>query len=108
MPNKDSLIPLEGEGAVLTENKTSIETPKMYRVLLLNDNYTPMDFVVLVLEQVFHKPSSEAHQLMMDVHVKGRGICGLYPFDVARTKVFQVKNLAKRHKHPLECVMEVA
>ena len=90
----------------VTERRPQIKRPRMYAVVLLNDDYTPMDFVVWLLETVFHKPVEVATRLMMDVHLKGKGICGVFTHDVARTKVCLVKELAKKHEHPLECIME--
>ncbi|RMD83960.1 MAG: ATP-dependent Clp protease adapter ClpS, partial [Candidatus Dadabacteria bacterium] len=80
--------------------------PRMYRVVLLNDDYTPMDFVVWVLRCVFHKPHDEATRLMLEVHTRGRGVCGVYTYDVARTKAKQVETLAAKHEHPLRCDVE--
>lgn len=91
---------------LLTEDKKEVKEPKMYRVILLNDDYTPMDFVIWLLESVFFKNKEEATRLMLDVHQKGQGTCGLFPYDLARTKVMQVKDLSRKHEHPLECVME--
>lgn len=79
----------------------------MYRVVMLNDDYTPMEFVVWVLQVVFHKGTEEATRLMLDVHTKGKGACGVYTLDVARTKAQQVERLARRHDHPLQCELEV-
>jgi len=78
----------------------------MYKVLLLNDDFTPMEFVVYVLERFFRKGREEATRIMLHVHQKGVGVCGVYSYDVAETKVNQVMELAKRHQHPLQCVME--
>jgi len=78
----------------------------MHKVMLLNDDYTPMDFVVHVIQQFFHKTHEQATQIMLKVHTEGRGICGLYPADVAATKVAQVSAFARQHQHPLQCVME--
>lgn len=78
----------------------------MYKVLLLNDDYTPMDFVVEILQQFFHKNREQATHIMLQVHTKGRGVCGVYTKDVAATKVEQVLQFAKAHQHPLQCVME--
>jgi ATP-dependent Clp protease adaptor protein ClpS len=77
-----------------------------YKVLLLNDDYTPMDFVVLVLERFFNKPPEEATRIMLHVHQKGVGICGVYTYEVAETKVAQVTSFARQHEHPLQCTME--
>jgi len=100
----------EGQGGtesqVATEEKVETRPPSLYQVVLINDDYTPMDFVVWILQNIFHKPEQEATLLMLDVHRKGRGICGVFPYDVAQTKVVQVRTIAKKYEHPLECVME--
>ncbi|OIQ83298.1 ATP-dependent Clp protease adapter protein ClpS [mine drainage metagenome] len=80
--------------------------PAMFRVLLLNDDFTPMDFVVQVLQHIFAKNREQAMQIMLKVHNEGRGLCGIYPRDIAETKVNQVAMLAREHQHPLQCVME--
>ena len=80
--------------------------PPMYKVLLLNDDYTPMDFVVEVLQQLFYLTREKATRIMLQVHTQGRGVCGVYTKDVAATKVEQVSQFAKAHQHPLQCVME--
>ena len=77
-----------------------------YKVLLLNDDYTPMDFVVYVLERFFNKPPEEATRIMLHVHQKGVGICGVYTYEVAETKVAQVTSFSRQHEHPLQCTME--
>ncbi|MEI7572618.1 MAG: ATP-dependent Clp protease adapter ClpS [Phenylobacterium sp.] len=92
--------------AVITQTKTRTQRPSMYRVLILNDDYTPMEFVVYVLEQYFHKSREEATQIMLHVHQTGVGICGVYTYEVAETKVAQVIDTARRHQHPLQCTME--
>jgi ATP-dependent Clp protease adaptor protein ClpS len=94
-------------GEVVTEGRVRPKKPKMYRVVLLNDDYTPMEFVVWVLQTVFRKPQDEAMRLMLQVHHRGKGICGVFTFDVARTKARQVMDLARRHDHPLQCELEV-
>jgi ATP-dependent Clp protease adaptor protein ClpS len=78
----------------------------MYRVLLLNDDYTPMEFVVQVLKHIFRKSQEEATAVMLHVHQKGVGVCGVYTFEVAETKVNQVVDTARRNQHPLQCTME--
>ena len=80
--------------------------PSLYRVLLLNDDYTPMEFVVYILERYFNRSREQATRIMLHVHQKGVGLCGVYTYEVAETKVAQVLDLAKRHEHPLQCVME--
>ena len=86
---------------------TKTEPPPLYKVILLNDDYTPMDFVVDVLQRFFNKTQDDAQLIMLKVHIEGRGICGLYPKDVAATKVTQVTEYAKHQQHPLRCIMEV-
>ncbi len=80
--------------------------PAMYKVLLLNDDYTPMDFVVECLERFFNKNLEQATHIMLKVHTEGLAVCGLYPQDIAETKVNQVLNMAREHQHPLQCVAE--
>ena len=99
----------QGNGAgtgVVLESKPRTKKPSMYRVVMLNDDYTPMEFVVMVLERVFAKANEEAIKIMLHVHQKGVGICGVYTFEVAETKVGQVMELAKEHQHPLQCTLE--
>ena len=94
-----------GTGTVtLTKPKT--KKPSMYKVLMLNDDYTPMEFVVHVLERFFSKSREEATRIMLHVHQKGVGICGVYTYEVAETKVTQVMDLARKHQHPLQCTLE--
>jgi ATP-dependent Clp protease adaptor protein ClpS len=91
---------------IVTKPRAKTKKPSLYKVLLLNDDYTPMEFVVHVLERFFSKPREEAVQIMLHVHRRGVGICGVYTFEVAETKVAQVIDLARRHQHPLQCTME--
>ena len=91
----------------LTQEKVKTKKPNLYRVILLNDDYTPMDFVVWLIQTLFHKSLEEATLLMLEVHHKGQGMCGVYPYDIAKTKISQVKELALKHQHPLECIMEI-
>ncbi len=98
----------ELDGAVVTEKKQQTKKPAMYKVLLHNDDYTTMDFVVMVLEAVFHKNSLEANKIMLSVHQKGVGIAGVYPKDVAETKVVLVHDLARKNEYPLKCSIEKA
>ena len=102
----------EGDGrpdtGVIIEEKPKTQKPAMYKVLMLNDDYTPMEFVVHVLERFFAKSRDEATQIMLHVHRRGVGVCGVFTFEVAETKVTQVMDLAKRHQHPLQCVLEKA
>jgi ATP-dependent Clp protease adaptor protein ClpS len=99
--------PGQGTGtAVITRAKPKTQRPSMYRVLLLNDDYTPMDFVVGVLCTFFHKNIDDANRIMWQVHNNGVGECGVYTYEVADTKVTQVMEYARKHQHPLQCVME--
>ena len=92
--------------AVITKTKPQTKRPSLYRVLLLNDDYTPMEFVVHVLERFFNKDPESAHRIMMHVHQHGIGECGIYTYEVAETKVTQVMDFSRKHQHPLQCVME--
>ncbi len=94
------------EVGTATRTKPKPKKPSMYRVLLLNDDYTPMEFVVLVLEHFFNKSREEATRIMLHVHNYGVGVCGVYPLEVAETKVAQVMDLARRNEHPLQCTKE--
>ena len=94
------------DGRVGTQTVTRTKKPSLYRVLLLNDDYTPMEFVVYVLERFFQKNQEEATTIMLHVHQNGVGLCGVYTYEVAETKVAQVLDLARRHEHPLQCTME--
>lgn len=89
-----------------TDTEQEIREPKQFRVILHNDDYTTMDFVIEVLVNVFHKPAREATGIMLDVHRKGRGTCGVYTYDIAATKVAQVHRLARRREFPLRCSLE--
>lgn len=92
--------------SVITRTKPKVQKPSLYRVLLLNDDYTPMEFVILVLERFFQKDREAATQIMLHVHCNGVGECGVYTFEVAETKVTQVMDFARKNQHPLQCVME--
>jgi ATP-dependent Clp protease adaptor protein ClpS len=94
------------DDSVLEAKKAKVKLPPMYQVLLLNDDYTPMEFVVLVLQKFFGMTRERATQVMLKVHREGMGVCGVYPLDVASTKVQQVSSYARKHQHPLQCVME--
>ena len=100
----------EGNGgsgtAVVTKTKPRVKRPNMYRVLLLNDDYTPMEFVVIVLIRFFNKNQEDATRIMLHVHQNGVGECGIYTYEIAETKVTQVMDFARKHQHPLQCVME--
>ena len=92
--------------AVITRTRTQTKKPSMYRVLILNDDYTPMEFVVYVIERFFNKSREDATRIMLHVHQNGVGVCGVYTYEVAETKVAQVIDSARRHQHPLQCTME--
>ena len=95
-----------GDGLALQEAKPALKRPDLYRVLLINDDYTPMDFVIMLLQSVFRKDHEAATQIMMHVHTKGVGVCGAYTREVAETKVRQVMDLSQQGEHPLQCTME--
>jgi ATP-dependent Clp protease adaptor protein ClpS len=92
--------------AIVTKTKPRTKRPNLYRVLLLNDDYTPMEFVVHVLERFFNKNREDATRIMLHVHQNGVGECGVFTYEVAETKVTQVMDFARKHQHPLQCVME--
>jgi ATP-dependent Clp protease adaptor protein ClpS len=92
--------------AVITKTKPQTKRPNLYRVLILNDDYTPMEFVVHVLERFFNKDHESAYRIMMHVHEHGIGECGIFTYEVAETKVTQVMDFSRKHQHPLQCVME--
>jgi len=91
---------------VVTQTKPETKKPSMYKVLMLNDDYTPMEFVVHVLERFFSKGREEATTIMLHVHRRGVGVCGVFPYEVAETKVTQVMDFATQHEHPLRCTLE--
>ena len=95
-----------GSTDVIVKTKPKTKTPSMYKVLLLNDDYTPMEFVVHVLEKFFGKNRSDATRIMLHVHQRGVGICGIFTYEIAETKVTQVIDYARRHQHPLQCTLE--
>ena len=94
------------EGSILEAKRNKVAPPPLYTVVLLNDDFTPMDFVVLVLQKFFSMNRERAMQIMLKVHMEGRGVCGVYPRDIAATKVEQVSTFARENQHPLACVME--
>ena len=96
-----------GTGTI-TKPEVKIKKPSMYKVLLLNDDYTPMDFVIHVLQKFFRLSIEDSTQVMLQVHTKGVGVCGVFTFEVAETKVTQVLDLARKHEHPLQCTLEEA
>jgi ATP-dependent Clp protease adaptor protein ClpS len=102
--------PGRGDGdsgtAVISKTAPKTKRPNMYRVLLLNDDYTPMEFVILVLERFFNKSREGATQIMLHVHNHGIGECGVFTYEIAETKVTQVMDFARKNQHPLQCIME--
>ena len=110
MNDGDPEIPGDGdrrdEGGLLLKPRPKTKKPSMYKVLLLNDDYTPMEFVVHVLERFFSKNRQEATDIMLHVHRRGVGVCGIFTYEVAETKVSQVMDYARQHEHPLQCTME--
>ena len=96
------------DGLALEEARPKLKEPSMYKVFLLNDDYTPMEFVVTLLEKLFGMDREKATRIMLQVHSQGKGICGIYTYEIAETKVAQVNEYAQRHQHPLMCSMEEA
>jgi ATP-dependent Clp protease adaptor protein ClpS len=94
------------DDTLLEAQRSKLQPPPMFKVMLLNDDYTPMEFVVLVLQKFFGMTRERATQVMLKVHREGIGVCGVYPHDIASTKVQQVAAFARRHQHPLQCVVE--
>ena len=108
-PPEQRPSPDDGQGAVVVERQASrVAPPVMYQVVMLNDDYTPMEFVVMMLQEFFHRDETTATQIMLKIHHEGRGVCGVYTKDVAATKVELVLTAARRAGHPLQCIMEVA
>jgi len=101
----------DGSGAeigVATRTKAKPKKPSQFRVLMLNDDYTPMEFVVIVLKRFFHMDLEQATRVMLHVHQKGVGVCGVFPYEIAETKVTQVMDFARKNQHPLQCTLEKA
>ena len=96
----------DGITGIVIETKPRTKKPSLYKVLMLNDDYTPMEFVVHVLERVFSKPPEEATRIMLHVHRRGVGLCGVFTYEIAETKVTQVVDYARKHQHPLQCTLE--
>lgn len=96
----------DGRVGVSVQARAMVKRPSMYRALLLNDDFTPMEFVVHVLERIFNKSHDEATEIMLKVHHRGVGVCGVFTFEVAETKAGQVMDLARRNQHPLQCTIE--
>ncbi|HWA43175.1 MAG TPA: ATP-dependent Clp protease adapter ClpS [Hypericibacter adhaerens] len=106
MSDNDKITKDDRETGVVVKSKPKTKKPSMYKVLLLNDDYTPMEFVVHVLERFFSKSREDATRIMLHVHRRGVGVCGVYTYEVAETKVNQVIDFARRHEHPLQCTLE--
>jgi ATP-dependent Clp protease adaptor protein ClpS len=96
----------DGITGVVIETKPRTKKPSLYKVLMLNDDYTPMEFVVHVLERFFSMPPEEATRIMLHVHRRGVGLCGVFTYEIAETKVTQVVDYARKHQHPLQCTLE--
>lgn len=109
--DEDGAGPGDGTGTgtgVVTRTRTETRKPSLYKVLLLNDDYTPMEFVVHVLQRFFRMSMEDATRVMLHVHQRGVGVCGIFTYEVAETKVTQVMDFAKQHQHPLQCTLEKA
>jgi ATP-dependent Clp protease adaptor protein ClpS len=106
MSDNDKIGRDDLQTGVVVKSKPMTKKPSLYKVLLLNDDYTPMEFVVHVLERFFSKSREEATRIMLHVHRRGVGVCGVYTYEVAETKVTQVIDFARRHEHPLQCTLE--
>ena len=104
--NPDPALPSGGASVVLERKTQRVQPPRMYQVVLLNDDFTPMEFVVLVLQEYFNKDRETATQIMLKIHLEGRGVCGVFTRDIASTKVELVLQAARHHGHPLQCVAE--
>ena len=98
----------DGDGLAVQEAKPKLKPPPLYKVVLINDDYTPMEFVVEVLETFFVMSREQATQVMLHVHTRGKGVCGVYTREIAETKVAQVNEFSQRHQHPLLCTLEEA
>lgn len=106
MSENDDIKHREGIDIAVEEARPKVKQPPLYRVVLINDDYTPMEFVVDILESVFGMERTRATQVMLEVHTKGKGVCGVFNFEIAETKVAQVMSIAQQHQHPLLCTME--
>jgi len=106
MTDQDNQQDIGSGTGVAVKARAKPKKPSMYKVLMLNDDYTPMEFVVLVLQRFFNKSHAEAERIMLHVHQKGVGVCGVYTYEVAETKVTQVMDFARKHQHPLQCTLE--
>ncbi len=109
MTERKSSKPIsDGHDLAVEEAKPKLKRPSLYRVILINDDYTPMEFVVDVLQSVFGMERNNATRVMLEVHTKGKGVCGVFTYDIAETKVAQVTSLAQQQQHPLLCTMEAS
>jgi len=106
MPKKNKNQILEQDLGVITKEKPEVKKPNMYVVVLINDDYTPMEFVIYVLQTIFKKSYEEAKEIMLLVHNEGKGICGIYSLDIAETKANQVVEFSRINQHPLECKVQ--
>ncbi|HEY0958250.1 MAG TPA: ATP-dependent Clp protease adapter ClpS [Novosphingobium sp.] len=98
----------EGQVGIATKTRAKPKKPSQFKVLMLNDDYTPMEFVVMVLKRIFHMDLEQATRVMLHVHQKGVGVCGIFPYEIAETKVNQVMDFARQNQHPLQCTLEKA
>lgn len=94
------------EDIQISPEKQKTKLPSIYKVIIMNDDYTPMEFVVYTIQNVFKKSHDEATRIMLKIHTEGQGVCGMFPLEIAETKMKQVLNLAKEHQHPLQCIIE--
>ena len=106
MPKKNKNEIFEEDLGVITKEKPEVKKPDMYAVVLINDDYTPMEFVVMILERFFGLTHAQAFDIMITVHKKGLAVVGVFSYEVAETKVAQVMDCARQHQHPLQCTME--
>lgn len=106
--DKDGAGDGQGQIGIATKTKAKPKKPSQYKVLLLNDDYTPMEFVVMILKRFFRMDLEQATRVMLHVHQKGVGVCGVFPYEVAETKVHQVMDFARENQHPLQCTLEKA
>ena len=104
--NDKNIINNDNRTGILLEERPKVKKPPLYKVIMLNDDYTPMEFVVMVLEKIFNKKQEEATQIMLHVHKNGVGVCGTFTYEVAESKCKSVMDMAKKNEHPLQCTME--
>lgn len=104
---KQQITP-QGDGAIQLQERHALREPPMYKVILNNDDYTPMDFVVEILQRFFAMDNDKAHQTMLTIHYRGKAVCGVYTAEIAETRMMQVNGYARQHEHPLLCTMEAA